>query len=57
MFSSKVNLSKRNDAFVLGERDGILVNADGPPIIIHVAQVVFEPSAFFRSSLTVRIVG
>lgn len=38
MFSSRVNLSKRNDTFSLTEREKILETASAPPLILHVAQ-------------------
>lgn len=37
MFSSKVDLSKRTDAFNLGERDKILDQIEAEPILVHVA--------------------
>lgn len=38
IFSSRVNLSKRNDAFAITEREKILETASAPPLILHVAQ-------------------
>ncbi|TMW62995.1 hypothetical protein Poli38472_005613 [Pythium oligandrum] len=37
IFSSKVNLSKRNDTFSTGDREKILEHASSPPLILHVA--------------------
>ncbi|CAE7520701.1 VPS52, partial [Symbiodinium microadriaticum] len=37
MFTQKVNLSKRSDAFTLGERDRILDQVESEPILVHVA--------------------
>ena len=37
MFTNKVNLSKRSDAFSLGERDKILDQIESAPILVHVA--------------------
>lgn len=37
MFTNKVNLSKRSDAFTLGERDKILDQIETEPILVHVA--------------------
>ncbi|KAG7400817.1 Histone acetyltransferase kat2b [Phytophthora boehmeriae] len=38
IFSSRVNLSKRNDTFSVAEREKILETASAPPLILHVAQ-------------------
>lgn len=38
MFSSKVDLSKRGDAFSLGDRDKILNDVESEPILVHIAQ-------------------
>ncbi|CAM9642682.1 unnamed protein product [Phaeothamnion confervicola] len=38
MFTSKVDLSKRGDAFSLGDRDRILDMVESEPILVHVAQ-------------------
>ncbi|KAL3668681.1 hypothetical protein V7S43_005977 [Phytophthora oleae] len=38
IFSSRVNLSKRNDTFSVTEREKILETASAPPLILHVAQ-------------------
>ncbi|KAI9913745.1 hypothetical protein PsorP6_005117 [Peronosclerospora sorghi] len=38
MFSSRVNLSKRNDTFSIADREKILETASAPPLILHVAQ-------------------
>ncbi|CAI5702745.1 unnamed protein product [Peronospora effusa] len=38
IFSSRVNLSKRNDTFSITEREKILETASAPPLILHVAQ-------------------
>ncbi len=37
MFTTKVNLSKRNDTFAMGDREKILEHAAAPPLILHVA--------------------
>ncbi|GLD95225.1 hypothetical protein PINS_up003867 [Pythium insidiosum] len=37
IFSTKVNLSKRNDTFAMGDREKILDQAAAPPLILHVA--------------------
>mmetsp|Transcript_8188 Transcript_8188/g.15453 ORF Transcript_8188/g.15453 Transcript_8188/m.15453 type:complete len:728 (+) Transcript_8188:155-2338(+) len=37
MFTNKVNLSKRSDAFSLGERDKVLDQIETSPILVHVA--------------------
>uniref|UniRef100_K3WUL5 Vacuolar protein sorting-associated protein 52 A n=1 Tax=Globisporangium ultimum (strain ATCC 200006 / CBS 805.95 / DAOM BR144) TaxID=431595 RepID=K3WUL5_GLOUD len=38
IFSSRVNLTKRNDTFSIGDREKILEVAAAPPLILHVAQ-------------------
>ncbi|CAH0482526.1 unnamed protein product [Peronospora belbahrii] len=38
MFSSRVNLSKRNDTFSVTEREKILETVSAPALILHVAQ-------------------
>eukprot|EP00611_Tribonema_gayanum_P019451 TRINITY_DN336_c0_g1_i1.p1 TRINITY_DN336_c0_g1~~TRINITY_DN336_c0_g1_i1.p1 ORF type:complete len:749 (+),score=271.71 TRINITY_DN336_c0_g1_i1:64-2247(+) len=38
MFTNKVDLTKRGDAFTLGERDKILDMVEAAPILVHVAQ-------------------
>jgi len=38
LFSSKVDLSKRGDAFSLGDRDKILEAVEEGPILVHIAQ-------------------
>ena len=37
LFSQKVNMTKRNDSFSLGERDKILDQVESDPILLHVA--------------------
>ena len=37
MFTNKVNLSKRSDAFTLGERDKVLDQIEAAPVLVHVA--------------------
>ena len=36
MFTQKVNLNKRSDAFALGDRDKILEHVEAEPILVHV---------------------
>lgn len=38
IFSSRVNLTKRNDTFSMGDREKILEAPAAPPLILHVAQ-------------------
>ena len=38
LFSSKVDLSKRGDAFSLADRDKILEQVEAEPILVHIAQ-------------------
>jgi len=38
LFSSKVDLSKRGDAFSLADRDKVLGGIEGEPILVHIAQ-------------------
>lgn len=52
VFSTKVDLSKRGDAFSLGGRDLILDNIEAEPILVHVAQAEearFPYEQLFRS--------
>lgn len=52
LFSSRVDLSKRADAFCIGDRASILDEPDASPIIVHVAQAQrqkFPYEAIFRS--------
>ena len=52
VFSNKVNLSKRTDAFSLGDRDKILDSIESEPILLHVAlaeSVKYPFEAIFRS--------
>uniref|UniRef100_M4B2I0 Vacuolar protein sorting-associated protein 52 A n=1 Tax=Hyaloperonospora arabidopsidis (strain Emoy2) TaxID=559515 RepID=M4B2I0_HYAAE len=52
MFSSRVNLSKRNDMFSVTERQKILDAVSTPPLILHVAQqegVKLPYEAIFRN--------
>lgn len=52
LFSSKVDLSKRADAFSLGSRADILASPDAPPVLVHVAQAEKQKlpfEALFRS--------
>ncbi|CAI5730782.1 unnamed protein product [Hyaloperonospora brassicae] len=52
MFSSRVNLSKRNDTFSVTERRKILDMVSTPPLILHVAQqegVKLPYEAIFRN--------
>ena len=52
VFSSKVDLSKRGDAFSLGGRDQVLENVDVGPILVHLAQAEearYPYEALFRS--------
>lgn len=37
LFSTKVDLSKRGDAFSLADRDKILDNIEAEPILVHIA--------------------
>jgi hypothetical protein len=37
VFTTKVNLSKRSDAFTLGDRGRILENVELEPVLVHVA--------------------
>jgi len=37
MFTNKVNLSKRNDSFSLGDREKIMESIESEPILLHVA--------------------
>jgi len=49
---SKVNLSKRGDAFTLGDRADILGKVDEEPVLVHVAHAedaAFAYEAIFRS--------
>lgn len=38
LFTSRVNLTKRNDTFSMGDREKILDAASAPPLLLHVAQ-------------------
>lgn len=38
LFTSKVDLSKRGDAFSLADRDKILEQVEAEPILVHIAQ-------------------
>ncbi|RLN71967.1 hypothetical protein BBJ28_00014276 [Nothophytophthora sp. Chile5] len=52
IFSSRVNLSKRNDTFSVADREKILETASAPPVILHVAQQESQKlpyEAIFRS--------
>ena len=52
LFSSRVDLSKRADAFAIGSRADILNEPDAAPIMVHVAQAnkqKFPYEAIFRS--------
>jgi len=51
VFSSKVNLAKRGDAFTLGERDQILLNVDLEPVLVHVAHAEVRFRCAARSLL------
>jgi hypothetical protein len=52
VFTQKVNMSKRTDAFSLGDRDKILDQIESEPILLHVAlaeSVKYPFEAIFRS--------
>ena len=52
LFAAKVDLTKHDAPFRLGERAGTLAGADGPPIIYHVAAADrsrYPYEALFRS--------
>mmetsp|Transcript_20438 Transcript_20438/g.34213 ORF Transcript_20438/g.34213 Transcript_20438/m.34213 type:complete len:714 (-) Transcript_20438:96-2237(-) len=54
VFTSKVDLSKRNDSFALGERDKLLQQIEWEPILVHVAMAEnqrFPYEALLRSVL------
>jgi len=38
LFTTKVDLSKRGDAFSLADRDKILEQVEAEPILVHIAQ-------------------
>ena len=50
--TTKVNLSKRADAFCLGGREELLADVEAPPILVHIAQAEasrYPFEALFRS--------
>lgn len=52
VFTTKVNLNKRSDAFTLGERGRVLDNVELEPILVHVAfaeDARYPYEAIFRS--------
>jgi hypothetical protein len=38
IFSTKVDMTKRGDAFSLADRDKILDNVEAEPVLVHIAQ-------------------
>ena len=52
LLTTKVNLSKRADAFCLGGREELLADVEAPPILVHIAQAEatrYPFEALFRS--------